>query len=67
MSTKVRAMIQAITNGIKQVKVLHAANGSLLLEDETIGTVIKAAHRATGKAPAVSRAKRREILHERAG
>lgn len=58
MSTKVRAMVRAIKLGIKQVQVLHAATASLLLEDETTGTVIM-------NVPAAVRPKPKEVLHGR--
>lgn len=58
MSTKVRAMVRAINKGIKQVQVLHATSASLLLEDETAGTIIM-------KVPTAS-PKRKEVLHGRA-
>ncbi len=57
MSTKVRAMVRAISKGIKQVQVLHATAASQLLEDETTGTVIM-------NVPAL-RTKRKEVVHGR--
>lgn len=57
MSTKVRAMVLAINKGIKQVQVLHATTASLLLDDETTGTVIM-------KIPAI-RTTRKEVVHAR--
>lgn len=61
MATKVRAMIQAISKGVKQVQVLHASIASRLLEDEMIGTTIKVATIAK------PRTRRKEVMHERAG
>lgn len=59
MATKVRAMVRAITKGVKQVQVLHATTASQLLKDNTVGTVIRTA--------TIAKPRRREVVHERAG
>jgi acetylglutamate kinase len=72
MSTKVRAMVRAIQKGIKQVQVLHATTASLLLTDETIGTLIQPVRIAHSRTETTStstsvRRKKRAVVHERAG